>query len=427
MYIDHLNEIAVVNITSGKIINKIDIGHTQIIRSIQLSGCKKYLLTSSDDNTTKLIDIKSGIVIRTIFDNHDDLKFVNNSLFGNNLEIFTVSTEFIKRWNVNCDCEGIIEENEIRNIIFKHSKNILFTTNFIDDDTIHCWDVNSCKKIAELGKKGKKSSSIYNVVESICFIDKYLASSHYNKKIRIWDIENFTCLKTINTGNEYLCSISGASDGIHIISVALISIQIWDIVSEKCINVIYIESDKDQLVNQIIINTSGIINLSFKDVINNNQFYKLFSLSPTFPHFIAESNLVEIKSLEKKKLKLYSDASICDFQNNNLHNLFTKINSTSILNKYLMYNNKWCIEIRNLKTRTRHDAPIQLESESETIANNWIENMFAVQLNLSRDKPNNNNNNYLILASRFEIFQYFLLFSDFFSGNLIKIISSFMF
>ncbi len=99
MYIDHLNGIAVVNINSGEIINKIDIGHTQKVRSIQLSGCKKYLLTSSDDNTTKLIDIKSSIVLKTIFDDNDDLKFVNNSLFGNNLEIFTVSTKFIKRWN----------------------------------------------------------------------------------------------------------------------------------------------------------------------------------------------------------------------------------------------------------------------------------------------------------------------------------------
>ncbi len=316
---------------------------------------------------------------------------------------------------------GVIQEFDIQNIIFKHSKNILFTTNETDG-AIYCWDVNSCKKIAKLGRKSSKVN-----VETICFIDKYLASSHSNKKIRIWDIEKFTCLKTINTGNYILYSISGASDGIHIISVSLFNIQIWDIVSEKCINALNIEP----FIDTVIINTGGIINLFLKDLLTEYPCYKLFSISPTFPHFIAESNLVEIKSLEKKKLKLYSDASICDFQNNNLHNLFTTIYSKSIFNKYLMFNNKWCIEIKHLKTRSRYNVPIQLEAENEIIANNWIENMFAVQLYLSSNNNYHHNNYddnyYLIIACRFEIFQYFLLFNDFFSRNLIINISNFLF
>ncbi len=226
------------------------IGHTTN-SYLNFTPDSKHLISGSWDSSIKIWDILNGQCIKTLIEHVGKVTSVCSSTFGNRF-VSTSTDNTIKIWDS--------ESNEVLETIY-NSSNSSYQTVFndkiiatvCDDSIINFFDAENGKCIKKL--KGGSISKFSNDGKFIAIDswinpkDKsfsingeiyYLLPDLRKNKIKIYDVENWECIGTINGINIELHSFS--PNGKFILTTAHYEngtrVKIWDIENGKCVKIL---------------------------------------------------------------------------------------------------------------------------------------------------------------------------------------------
>jgi WD40 repeat protein len=217
------------NRESGKLINTL-VGHKDKVLSVTIDKNEKYIISGSQDFTTRVWSIKGKII--KIFKGHYSSV---NSVALTPTYIMSVSGSFwgkrdnsIKIWSRKRKklITTIKAHSDYINSI-RVSNNNRYIVTASNDQTVKIWDLKKKKLLETL--QGDKS--LINSID-ISKDENYLLTSSHDNKARLWNLENEQLIKEFNVKNIHFASFSGNSRYIVFGSGGLNGsthgIEIWD-------------------------------------------------------------------------------------------------------------------------------------------------------------------------------------------------------
>ena len=195
-------------------------GHTGIVNSIAFSPNGKLLASVSDDRTIKLWNVHNQKNVATLRQG-TQFRSVAFSPDGNLLA--TGGWMHVKLWDVGRRTEiaTLLHDRFIQTVSFSHDGQLLAAGDASDGrGTVKVWDVKSRQVVATL-------EDDLVVVRSVTFSpdDRYLASSHYNGEVKVWDVSTWEHLRTIPQAGDY--DIAFSPDGKMIVGTGNESVNLW--------------------------------------------------------------------------------------------------------------------------------------------------------------------------------------------------------
>jgi len=162
-------------------VKRIYSGHTHNIKTISSSSCGKYFISGSNDKTIKLWDIETSECIKTFKGHNGDICSIT----------YTLNDQFILSGSSDCNIKlWDIETSECIKTFKEHSGTIfsvichpigLTVISGSEDSTIKLWKLKDLKTIHSFNDKVWKKSL------AISPDGKYIASGSFGK-IKIWDL-----------------------------------------------------------------------------------------------------------------------------------------------------------------------------------------------------------------------------------------------
>jgi WD40 repeat protein len=277
-------------------------GHEDIIRSSALIN-DNLLVSVSDDGTLKVWDINKGECIKAVRD-EECFKSVITLPDGNT--VITSSPINIKLWDVKNDfnCISIIKlENygEYGNLLLLPNFNlacsvihshacVLILDREKDFNIIHTFEENyhlysfinlgSTNNFAysagwaiqiknyEKGEHVKTLTGHTGRVYALLYIDRsgIMLSSEYDKCLRVWRTNDFTCVRIMNDLDFDIYSIFNLSNGYFASgSYDWGNIRIWDMSNFGCINML--THHADGITSLFLTRNKKVISTSFDKTI----------------------------------------------------------------------------------------------------------------------------------------------------------------
>lgn len=198
----------------GKCINTLK-GHTNEIKSIDYSPDtdSKYLASGSTDKTVIIWDTNSGSIIKK-FDSNQFVTSVKYSLNGKYIILSGLDKLncYLKVWNINNDSFLTIPlvntECIYRANISQDSKYLVY---------------GGSQKIKILNLEGDFIKELpdkdNSVLTSLTFTkdDKYIISTGYDKKVKIWNFQIGACVQTLEDYNDIIFSMDLSNDNIFMV------------------------------------------------------------------------------------------------------------------------------------------------------------------------------------------------------------------
>ena len=214
---------------------KILSGHTDSISSICV---KDNLIISSvkgyTDNTIRIWDINTNKCIRKIKCNHSINKLIT---YNNFIVSFAGGTKKIRIWDINDGriIQDFDDDNRyVFNIVFPIN-NLLITG--MDNNTIKIWDINNWNCIKTLSGPKTRITALFATN------NKIISGSH--GKIHIWDMNTWKCINTLDTQYEVINTICMINNILITASSDMGAIQFWNIDTGKFYTVKRIEESDD--------------------------------------------------------------------------------------------------------------------------------------------------------------------------------------
>ena len=183
-------------------------GHTEAVRSVNLSSDGKILASCSLDNTIKLWNVETGTEILTLSGHTKALSSVSFSDDGKTLASGSIDNT-IKLWNVETGAEirtltGHIDS--VSSVSFSGDGKTLASGS--DDNTIKLWNV-------ETGVEFRTLPGHTQYVTSVSFSGdgKTLASGSADYTIKLWNVETGAEIRTLTGHIDSVSSVSFSGDG----------------------------------------------------------------------------------------------------------------------------------------------------------------------------------------------------------------------
>ena len=195
-------------------------GHTGIVNSIAFSPNGRLLASVSDDRTLKLWNVHNQQSIATL---REGTLFRSVAFSPNGQLLATGGWMHVKLWDVGRRVEiaTLLHDKFVQAVTFSHDGQRLAAGDASDGrGTVIVWDVQKQQVIATLEED-------LVVVRSVTFSsdDRYLASSHYNGEVKVWDVSNWELLRTIPQAGDY--DIAFSPDGKMIAGAGNGSVNLW--------------------------------------------------------------------------------------------------------------------------------------------------------------------------------------------------------
>ena len=195
-------------------------GHTDIVNSIAFSPNGELLASVSDDRTIKLWNIHNQQNITTL---REGTLFRSVAFSPDGHLLATGGGRHVKLWDVRRRVEiaTLLHDKWVETVAFSDDGQFLAAGDRWKDGsgTVKVWDVKSRQVVATLEED-------MVVVRSATFSskDRYLASSHYNGEVKVWDVLTWELLRTIPAGDY---DIAFSPDGKMIAGTGNGYVNLW--------------------------------------------------------------------------------------------------------------------------------------------------------------------------------------------------------
>ena len=195
-------------------------GHTDIVSAVAFSPNGNLLASVSDDRTIKLWNVHNSQNIATL---REGTQFVTVAFSPDGQLLATGGWMHVKLWDVRRRVEiaTLRHDKFVQAVAFSHDGQLLAVGDARESSgTVKVWDVESKQVVATLEKD-------MVVVRSVTFSpdDRYLASSHYNGEVKVWNVSDWELLRTIQRAGDY--DIAFSPDGKMIAGTGNESVNLW--------------------------------------------------------------------------------------------------------------------------------------------------------------------------------------------------------
>ena len=194
-------------------------GHTGIVDSIAFSPNGELLASVSDDRTIKLWNVHNSQNIATL---REGTQFVTVAFSPDGQLLATGGWMHVKLWDVRrrVVIATLQHDRFVRAVTFSHDGQLLAVGDAKESSgTVKVWDVKTRQVVATLEED-------LVVVRSVTFSsdDRYLASSHYNGEVKVWNVSDWELLRTMPAGDY---DIAFSPDGKMIAGTGNGSVNLW--------------------------------------------------------------------------------------------------------------------------------------------------------------------------------------------------------
>ena len=171
-------------------------GHTDRINSIAFSPNGELLASVSDDRTIKLWNVHNQQAMRTL---QDGTSYRSIAFSPDGKLLATGGWMHVKLWDIGRGAEiaTLLHDKRVQTVAFSHDGQLLAAGDASGGrGTVKVWDVQKRQAIATLEED-------MVVVRSVTFSsdDRYLASSHYNGEVKVWDVSTWELLRAMPAGD----------------------------------------------------------------------------------------------------------------------------------------------------------------------------------------------------------------------------------
>ncbi|OUL23046.1 hypothetical protein BV378_24525 [Nostoc sp. RF31YmG] len=206
--------------------------HANWVRTVAFSPDGKKLVSSSDDHTVKLWDVKSQKLLSPPFEGHTN--WIRSVVFSpqGDLVASGSSDNTIKLWDIRNGkyWKTLKGHNDfVRSLSFSPDGTILASASA--DHTIKLWQIKTGKCVETL--KGHTS-----LVLSVAFSPDgtIIASSSADQTVKIWDMKTYECLQTLAGHTNSVRTVAFSPDGRIIASgSADQTVKLWDVKTYECL------------------------------------------------------------------------------------------------------------------------------------------------------------------------------------------------
>ncbi len=201
--------------------------HTQPVSAMCFTPDNKYLITGGEDKLIKIWEIKSGLLLKTLY-GHTSTVLSISCFHKGDFFISSSSDSTIKIWSIDTD-EPInsikTTNNSVKKVyILPDDNTILF---YGEDSLINVYNLSLNENMKSF--KDNEGSIKYAALSPD---SKYIASGNSNGQLKVWDIKSGNCIKNIKIGEKLLC-VRYTSDNNNILVYEVASKSIFKI-DTKC-------------------------------------------------------------------------------------------------------------------------------------------------------------------------------------------------
>lgn len=227
------------------------LGHTEAVNCLDFNSSYSLIVSGSNDGTLKLWDTYTGICLRTISAHKGWVNIarfaLNDSIIISGSGDWKAGDHWTKYWN---PYNGSIVDSIL-------SKNISSADISSDGKLIVCghgnapvrlFDIRSRTLLATL--EGHKLPYRQGDVEAIAFSrdNRYIVSAGCDDLIKIWDRDSKTYIQTLKGHQSNIASLAISHDGKNIVSVdRKNNLKLWDWESGACLRSISVDHETRSL------------------------------------------------------------------------------------------------------------------------------------------------------------------------------------
>ncbi|MDF5719550.1 MAG: hypothetical protein PUP91_03455, partial [Rhizonema sp. PD37] len=199
-------------------------GHAKPVRSVSFSPDGKMLASTSNDNTVKLWDTRTGKEITTLTGHTNSVNGVSFSPDGKMLASAS-SDNTVKLWNTKTGKEIKTltgHTHSVFGVSFSPDGKMLASASA--DNTVKMWNTKTGKEIKTL--RGH-THSVFSV--SFSPDGKMLASASGDKTVKLWDTPTGKEIKTLTGHTNFVHGVSFSPDGLMLASASADNtVKLWD-------------------------------------------------------------------------------------------------------------------------------------------------------------------------------------------------------
>lgn len=227
------------DVKTGKCLKNFPHAHYKASISASFSPDGKKIVSCGGDNFIKIWDVNSGSCIKSINANYTCLIFVAFSPNGKNIISYVENDKFWNIWDANTG-QSIYSYTVGHNIIYSTLYNSLGNKiiQLLNGRTINIYD-NTKNEIQFLKSFEENDTELTSTSYSPDGT-KILAPTKEGF-IKILDANNGKCIQTLYGHNGIVISASFNSDGSRVVSTAINdrNIKIWDTNTGECLQTLY--------------------------------------------------------------------------------------------------------------------------------------------------------------------------------------------
>ena len=207
------NSAKIWNAKTGRVVRKLEGGHTSFVNTALFSPDGRFVLTASDDGTAKLWDVETGAVVKTLEGHTDRVRSAAFSPQGEFI-VTTSSDKTARLWKA--DSGEFVREFKGHNwavVCVEFSKDGRWIVTGSEDNTARVWNVETAENLLSLS--GHTAS-----VTSVGFSPDMarVITGSQDQAAKLWDAKTGKEILTLSRHTEDVTSVAFSPDGRQVLT-----------------------------------------------------------------------------------------------------------------------------------------------------------------------------------------------------------------